>query len=515
MTYADWYVLLDPLQIQSYVFATNKLSIIVGSSLALARWQEQCKEMIGPPTSESEWFTAGGGNVLARFDSHDKAEKFIADALRAAPPGLEVAWSLIAGKGNDVQTYAALQEDIARYKAGDREADDYRPAPVVPSQVIGCRHCGEHPKDNKGQVDGKDICAACRNLYEEGVSLHSSHSGSTPMELLYRRASQAGYPGLFPKELEDLATPGGGQNQSEQDTEDKELLAVVVMDVNNLGRKVEREVSNGGFAGLRIFSENLEKTLDKIFQDLTLMVAKLPEGWGEKASLGGNFVRLRPLFLGGDDMVLALPAAIWPKFVAQALKDLEAAGFPACAGVVVAKHNFPVNRLVQMAEELVASAKRLVRFKGEEVSALDWHVHQEAAFTSPLAARRRHFLRRVSPTQQEYELATRRPYLLDDFNNIIEQTKNFKWANRKLFALYKALRGGCQATREALVYTFLRDENKELDKYSFLWDLVEQGAGTYPLWNDDSIDTSASLRHTQVTDILELKFLRPDEEAKP
>lgn len=508
---SHYYVLLDPLKIQAYVFATNKLSIIIGASLELARWQDNCR--FWSRAKSGHCLSAGGGNVLAVFGEKGQAEDFKDRAIEGAPPALEVAWAIEAEQKDDLKTWQQLQLAISRYKAGDRDPGDY-PSLSPPRQTT-CNYCGLRQATGKLTPEGRRICFPCRKLFDSGQRLHRNHSGTTPIEKLYQLV-EPDCPGCFPQELEELTARQDKNQALRAGRSEADFLAVVVIDLNDLGRKVEQQVINKGFEALEKFSADLIETINQVCGTLVVKVASCKEGWAEYASgpdAGKKFVRFRPLLVGGDDIVVALPAPLWPEFVEQALEQLKNAGFSACAGVVVAKHNFPVNRLAEMAEELVAQAKKLVRFKESPSGdfsgcALDWAVHQESSFSSPMAVRRRNFLKEVS--SNHYELATQRPYSLEDFRQLRRRLANLTASNRKLFSLYKSLRQGTQATLDTLKYTFFRDESEKLSKYPYIWKLLEDIPGDWPLWEKMSFSRgryTANLYHTWVADLLELKFI--------
>jgi hypothetical protein len=78
------------------------------------------------------------------------------------------------------------------------------------------------------------------------------------------------------------------------------------------------------------------------------------------------------------------------------------------------------------------------------------------------------------------------------------------------------LRYGPEATRDTLVYDFLRDENKEISKYS-VWKAVEDWdsahKGDKVLWDCQEISASpdykqCTVRDTQYTDSIELFWLQ-------
>jgi hypothetical protein len=113
---------------------------------------------------------------------------------------------------------------------------------------------------------------------------------------------------------------------------------------------------------------------------------------------------LLPLMLGGDDLLLVCRADAALPFVitlcdALARTQRESDGFKLTLGVglVFAKHNIPIYRLHEVAEQLSASAKR--RFRGlaesgaEARSVADWAVFSTAWVDDPHEVRRRDCVR--------------------------------------------------------------------------------------------------------------------------
>lgn len=501
------YLLLDAMGIQRYVFETNTLRIIIGSSLALSQWQDTCKSLCAP--SGGKLISSAGGNVLVQFEDIESTINFKDLAIKNAPPEIEIAWARVnVDPVQDAgETWRILQREIACYKAGDRGPADYPPA-TGRLKTPGCLHCGIRPSDGQEKLEERVSCAVCRTHWEKGRELKSNHAGNTPIEKLYAKAKSLGFNLPFPDNLEELVKNG----------KNKDLMAVVIIDLNDLGNRVREMISKEGFEEFEKFSAQLESDLTGIFIDFLQEIQTSP-CW---ISANRSFLRLRPLLLGGDDIALAMPAPLWPDFVAEILNKLKSLGHPACAGVAVAKHTFPINRLTIMAEELVANAKGLVRFKKSQEPdfdgcAVDWHVHQESAFGSPNEARKRSYVTKYEENNY-YEIASRRPYTLSEFHELYHQASLLEeYSNRKLYTLYQALRTGRKATRDTLVYTFLRNENRTFTKYGLIWEWLERSDGEWPLWEKKSFEREESkpdLHNTQFADLLELKFLlQPMEEG--
>jgi hypothetical protein len=498
MNDSKWYVMLDAMAIQRHVFETGKTRIIVGASLALARWQNECKTLC----TEGDVITSAGGNVLAVFDDIGKAEDFRKQAVGKAPPGMEIAWAICDRQKSDGETWQALQVEIACFKAGNRAPDHYLNNKDYDLPLPECNFCGKRPKF-KSVTEGsrkRKICNVCNHYYNLGSGIASNHDGDTPLEKLYKKAECKGV--AFPEDLEELVRRPGARG------EESDLLAVVVIDLNEMGNTIKEIVSKKGFEELKGFSTTLEEKLTTL---LTTLIGNLSSevSWKSKDTKGNDILRLRPLLFGGDDIVMAMPTPLWPEFVKRTFEAFEKEKIPACAGIAVAKHDFPLNRLTELAEKLCANAKMVTRHNKAVSFALDWHLHQEAAYGHPAALRRRKWLKDIDHT---HFLATRRPYALEDFKALCAEAKKFEtaYANRKLYSLYKVLLAGGRETRDTLVYEFLRNDDEGLSKYDSLWLEVAAVGGDYPLW--EKVDRNLfdnlqqDLHDTRFADMLELMF---------
>ncbi len=500
------YVLLDAIGIQKYIFQTDKLKIIRGASQNLVGWQDYCRTI-----GNNAIISSAGGNVLVKFDDYGEAKEFKNKAINNAPSGMEIAWAITESKDTDVKTWKALQQEIARYKVGDRDRVDY--PGIIPPARPGCVFCGIRPSGKK--IEGsKSICEECwKNSQTEPVDtlLTAPHTDKDePVEF------------SFPDNLEDLVR--------REDKEEFDDLAVVVLDLNNMGKKIKEIINHKSFETFGKFSNDLENNFRKLFRDVINSLKEISGGVNTKEA----YYRILPLLLAGDDAIFAMPSPLWIPFIQAVFTKIETAdnffktqGITACAGVIIAKYNFPINRLFDMAEELVASAKNKHRFLNTNKCVLDWHVHQESIFSSIAEARKRGFVRALTEGS-EFEIMTRKPYTYGEFgdalkqaeackNNKAEACKNNKIANRKLVHLYQALRRGQAETRDALVYTFLRDENEKGDKYKIIWEWIRNATGEQHLWARESKTINGSVilvTDTHYTDILELYFLQNGQEEQ-
>ncbi|OQB30211.1 MAG: hypothetical protein BWY09_02999 [Candidatus Hydrogenedentes bacterium ADurb.Bin179] len=377
-----------------------------------------------------------------------------------------------------------LQVEIGRFKAGDRDTADYLYLPDLPKidHTNICTFCGmrTREKSDGGTTDRGQACTVCKErirLKEENKK--AATETKTSLEMLYADHD-------FAEDLEAIAGVKTGDERAS--------VAVVVMDLNDMGNRVKRVISGQSdkFETFGVFSKRLEEQLFTLFDGVLKTV------FGNSPSLP-----CQPLLFAGDDVAFVMREDYWIPFVNEVfkgIKDVKPDGEPVTcgAGVVIAPHNFPINRLVDMAEELAGNAKRLFRHPqvgGKDAeSVLDWHVFQESAFASALEARQRLFLQEVQINEEAY-MATDKPYTASEFNTLCEGAEKF-WDNlpeTKRHGLYEALCYGPEATRDFLALHLLRDENDQLQKYDGIWQAVEE-------WKKNNKNGGLVLWHTMKTD---------------
>lgn len=502
-THSTTCVLLDAMAIQSHIFETNRLKIITGASLELDNWQSACRKKAAQ--LQGKVYTSAGGNVLAEFESRDIAVKF-KDYCSGdcPPPGMEIAWAVAErqpGEANDLLLWSKLQTEVARYKAGDREASAY-PARWQPAPP-DCLFCGIRPYDDEGLVEKKKICSRCRALYDSAGGANSR----TGIARLARYALNSLDGLLFPADLEDLVTT---------DNQLQDRIAAVVIDLNNMGDRIKSVVEQDGFEGLLEYSTGLQ---EDILESIETVLQELSNTPGSVINNNEKEKQLciRPLVAAGDDMIFLLPARLWSFFTSSLLRLLADRGYAACAGVAVAKHKYPVNRLVLMAEDLCSNAKQHIRYLLEkngkqnsgiyDTCGIDWYIHQETNMTTPLEVRRRRQVIEMYDGS-EYAVSTGRPFTLENFNEL--QDKKQQWSviksQRKLHTLYRALQQGPKQTRQTVKYIFLRKEQNDFSTYMPLWKNINICDGDYPLWSKERLN-DRTVHFTTVADQLELYLL--------
>jgi len=151
-------------------------------------------------------------------------------------------------------------------------------------------------------------------------------------------------------------------------------VAVVCVDLNDLGEKGRRAVgeAKGRVAAARFhaFSEQVKAATGRAFAAaLSALaadpIARMPL---EASRRLGHGLPVRPLVMGGDDLVFVLHAACGVPFALALLDDFMKSGFAGAAGIAFVKAKSPLGRSVRLAEELVSAAK----VAGRDASRIDF-----------------------------------------------------------------------------------------------------------------------------------------------
>lgn len=190
----------------------------------------------------------------------------------------------------------------------------------------------------------------------------------------------------FPTKLEDLA----GRDDEDKDSKKDNFIAVIHIDGNAMGKRVERFY--GTFTGAdqwdsfrtaaQRFSEGIQADFEAAFREM------VDELLGDAALLKKLGVRkptlpLRPVILAGDDVCfvtagsIALDCArLFLDKLSARVNQADGEGYVACAGVALVHTKYPFHQAYDLAEELCSRAKKFGASIDPNggVCAMDWHI---------------------------------------------------------------------------------------------------------------------------------------------
>ena len=387
-------LLFDTRGIQKYIFSGNKLRTNVGASYIVDRVffdvliDGVLKEMFPDENFSSvddAWTPAndtvatwenmksccvayiGGGNALLLFDStkEDLRVKVVENFTRkllVARPGLKVGAALGSLKviGDELN-----QDDVDNlYRTLKENQNNIFPAVNLPytGLTLTCEINGEAANfydradkkfySQEAAVKSEIADDANKNLRNRFEKIFDAKNFSAQIEF------------DFPYEVDKL-----GQKEGEN------YFAIVHVDGNIMGLKFRTCKS---LAERRKLSREIRRKTEGAFADLLakIILMKRENLFGDALELDKNFLPIRPLIIGGDDVTFLCPANMAILFTKTLVENLSAETpldapehltekisrhMDACAGIAILPTKYPFYRGYELAEQLCDSAKKSMR----------------------------------------------------------------------------------------------------------------------------------------------------------
>ena len=161
------------------------------------------------------------------------------------------------------------------------------------------------------------------------------------------------------------------------------FLAVIHIDGNNMGKRVQRIYDSCGFnwnecvRKLDLFSKEIDEHFAMAFDEMAEDLARELE----KQKWKGRALPLRKIIGAGDDLCFITTGKLGMECAASFLRHLSSKKnkadqehYTACAGVVLIHKKYPFHKAYEMSEALCRSAKAFVSQYGGSISAVDFHV---------------------------------------------------------------------------------------------------------------------------------------------
>lgn len=273
---------------------------------------------------------------------------------------------------------------------------------------------------------------------------------------------------MFPSDLEKIGRLKGEES----------YVAVIHADGNRMGKRIEKlgeeaKDDREYIQNLRAFSKKINDISLTALQTVVSLVVQAVKNEDipfefVKDKQGKNtkqkYLPFRPLVFGGDDVTFVCNGLVGVSLAVAYIEAFEEAAreekvddFHASAGVSIVKMHYPFARAYKLAEELTASAKKLVKETKPErdFSALDWHFAQSGLSGSLEVIRKREY------RSDDGKSICLRPLPLKDGEINWQKVKyvilKFKedWSDKhnKVIGLREPLRKNADAT-EAYIHDF-------------------------------------------------------------
>ncbi len=369
---------LDVHGIQSYLFATSKLKEVIGASRIVDDFTGSQADdapaqalkalglqpvQSGMPTGD-RWYLPvrlGGGVARILLPSADLARKFIramSEWVLENATGLEfdadwVEFDRVDGDYSTANT--ALIERINEKRQQSARGNSFNGFPIC----APCRLTGDPAEGYDGP--NERLCAA--SLDKRAYQARRDD----------RWASVKDEPIFKAFDVDDVRRPFVFDLESMQGNEASDAyMAIIALDLNSLGEASKSAV--GAKAGVealhatREFVERVTGATANGFSEALNALANNPQSRHEFQAIDGVVKRcgklpLRPLVFGGDDLTFVMHGALAPRFACGLASSLARKGFHSGVGIAFVKVKSPLSRAIDLAEALLARAKRAGRDK--------------------------------------------------------------------------------------------------------------------------------------------------------
>ena len=412
----DLYV--DLRAIQRYIFSSNKLRDNLGASYLVSHIFDDFKD-------ENTGF-CGGGNLYRQCDNEIRAKEIVRDLSRAifeTAPGLSFNAAIVKTKENE--------DFSSRIKRLHQKLEEEK---QTHQQITTLRSYGVNAQCSSGPLS-----AQYRDPFEKDKYIS---------EVVYAKRK------LFKNDKEnDKEVDTISDEYSQYLSDDFKLteefleisplkgedshIAVVHIDGNGIGAIFSTLKTLSDY---QEFSKKLNTDMHKALREtIKILEDKIRKGeWdynykpvNEQNTLK-NILPLRPIYIGGDDITFVcegkLGIVLACTYIEQIKKILNDKKITFCAGIAIAKTNFPFFQTYKAAEALCRSAKNK-RMKEDEIeSYIDFHMINSSIYSNLEEVRKIQY-KSIDGINLLY-----RPYKIDDLKTQIENAINFAkaWPNSKL-----------------------------------------------------------------------------------
>jgi len=369
------YLALDIKRIQEYIGEADKLPMLHGGSTIVNSVLEKSREIIAGKTCDECILFAGGGNLLAFLPSKENIRSFlksdIEDCVKTqSSKGLQAA--VVTGTANISEIGTKFGEVLRtiQHRLEEEKQTSHPEEILIPSSVHHvCPFCNKRLRTKTGELDRCPVCEAKTKAY---------HANKDPSDDPTGLIS-----GLLKEEKMGLTKPA-------DITDLGDSIAVITIDGNMMGSlffssKTPAEYTYKSETFDRRFRETVRKTIETFVKsDCRDYPVADPKQFAKsrirvKGKLGEIFIALRPIYVGGDDLLLITSSRAAVPLTESLIKNIAdafmrnkipardktpATGIPVVtisAGIALAKEKFPIYFVIEQARHMEAQAKKAFR----------------------------------------------------------------------------------------------------------------------------------------------------------
>lgn len=351
-------LIVDLRSIQDYIFSSNQLKDNIGSSYLVKHLFDDI--------DKSDGF-CGGGNLFRLCNDEDEAKEIIRNLsikVYEKCPGLSFSACYIPNfDPNDYQSSMNRLQEKLQIEKNIRLQQTTLPSYGINAQCSSSVYAAEFV--SKTGLDAGSLFSRVIYTKRQASSLAVSEA-----QKHYREA--LGDTFVLPESFEDLG----------QDKGNESFIAVVHIDGNQIGELFRKQES---FSETKTLSKRIDDACDTAFKGMLAMaVEQITKGqWThylKRLKKAGDkyYLPIRPIFIGGDDITfisegrlgLSLAQDFMNRFKEQ-LGDLDVSS---CAGIALAKTNYPFYQIHKLAGMLCRSAKNKRKEHRSKLDFLDFHI---------------------------------------------------------------------------------------------------------------------------------------------
>lgn len=480
---------------QQYIFSSNKLKENRGASIIIEDIVEKMPYEINPNYVENLIYN-GGGSSLYRFSDINMAKNFIKNVSEKALrdyPGTELFMVIeeydeetdkITEKIDNAYKKLAIKKNRRENSGGQLSFGIERlcESTGLPANFI----------ENEGENENRYISSEVR------TKTNNWEKNSKKFDKLMPVKNSI-------KEFKDLTTG------------DKNYLAVVHIDGNQMGKKLNKlkegykyENSNikktnmEYLQALKKFSDDIKDAFESSFKHMADVIKANEENIADYTKIKEGKFPLIPIIIAGDDITYVTNGRIGIESARVFIEHLNSikiningqlVAINACAGVAIAKVGYQFSKTCAIAEDLCSNAKKKVLMDYKDTDAdyslIDWHIEQGDIIGSISEIRETYY------KSLDGKILNMRPLYLNNFEKWTNY-KNFLEANKYITKLQidnkQIARSKIKALREIL---------KKGEKDTELYLLSNKIDNYFPRFEDTKGDYCFYENHCMYFDAIE------------
>lgn len=426
-------ILIDVGGIQDFIYRSQEIrNVIMASHIvdlviyAHFLYYLNLQDLNVPPEAV---IYSGGGNILLILPKKfaEKVKRIIEDYTKIIKP-LKLHISETEFSTNYVLLRKRLEEGIFRSKYSVKLVDDVKWKKFEEYKI--CELCYESTAESeiKTTEGVKNVCKACKSLYEAGSYVHFAPRWEAKIRILEKDFSPKE---VFESDWDDISRYImeiiAGHNPKELESLGREVrlrdIAVIKFDGNMMGAFMSEAIS---FTDAIERSFRVDIAIKRAYRKaLEVIYSSIQEYSEADARKTCARVFLGTIYIGGDDGLILTPSWLalpFAHFIAEEFTKQLGLTRGLSVGVAVGSARMNIWSLVDCSTSLMGLAKRFSREKMKEdpgISAICFFSFDSGSPSGEVVKR---MLERFSPRLKDYEKSSvlglsMQPYLLSPDNS--------------------------------------------------------------------------------------------------